>query len=136
MFVGVFGTFLLLWTVPARPTSAIRHAQSFVDCLGSHELERAYRLTTQRGEVGRSFGDFQGIVRQQWPGVTASPVRFLSARPAQSYGNRLRRWFQGREIEPPERWLEFSADGVPFQVRETRAGGREWRVSSFQSHAG
>ena len=132
----VLGVALLLRTVPARPGSAIQTAQSFVDGLRAHELERAYRLITQRSGVGASFGEFQGIVRQQWPGTPPALIRFLAVRPFQSYGNRLTRWLQGRATDPAELWLEFSVDGTPFEVRETRADGGEWKVDSFQSHAG
>ena len=136
LFAGTLGVGLFLRLVPARPETAIRTAQSFVDCLHSHELEQAYRLTTRQSEAGRSFGEFQNVVRQQWPGAPPVSVRFLGVHPSQSYGNRLRRWVNGQEIDPQDLWLEFSVDGMPFQVREARVGGGEWKVRSFQAHAG
>lgn len=126
----------LLRVVPARPGAAVRTAQDFVECLRAHDLERAYRLTTRRGEVGGSFEEFRGVVRQQWPAAAPVPVRFVAVGPFQSYGNRLRRWFHGREADPKEVWLEFSVGGVPFGVRAARTDGGEWKVSYFQSHAG
>ena len=63
-------------------------------------------------------------------------VRFEAVRPFQSYGNLLHRWFHGREVDPLQFWLEFSVDGVPFTVRETRGHGGEWKVDYFESHAG
>ena len=136
LFAGAIGAGLFLRLVPARPEKAIQTAQSFVDCLRSHELEHAYRLTTRQGEVGKSVGEFQKVVRQQWPGARTVSVRFLTAHPSQSYGNRLRRWSNGQEVDPQELWLEFSVDGLPFQVREARVGSGEWKVSYFQAHAG
>ena len=136
LFAGALGVGLFLRLVPARPETAIQTAQSFVDCLRSHELEQAYQLTTRQSEADRSFAEFQGIVRQQWPGAPPVSVRFLAAHPSQSYGNRLRRWVHGQEVDPQELWLEFSVDGMPFQVREARVGGGEWKVSYFQAHAG
>ena len=136
LFAGALGVDLFLRLVPARPEMAIRTAQSFVDCLRSNQLEQAYRLTTRQSEVSRSFGEFQSIVRQQWPGAPLVSVRFLTAHPSQSYGNRLRHWVHGQEVDPQELWLEFSVDGMPFQVREARVCGGGWKVSSFQAHAG
>ena len=107
-----------------------------MDCLRSHELEQAYQLTTRQSEVSRSFGGFQSIVRQQWPGAPPVSLRFLSVHPSQSYGNRLPHWVNGQEIDPQELWLEFSVDGMLFQVRETRVNGGEWKVGYFQAHAG
>ena len=74
--------------------------------------------------------------RQQWPRTPPTAVRFLAARPLQSYGNRLRRWLEGREADPQEMWLEFSIDGMPFEVREARRDGGAWKVDFFQAHAG
>ena len=135
LLVGASGVGLFLRLVPARPERAIRAAQNFVDCLRSHEWERAYELTNRQSDVGKNLGEFQGIVHQQWPGAPPAPAQFLAVRPFQSYGNRLRRWVHGQEMDPQEVSLEFSVDGVPFEVRETRVGG-EWKVNYFQSHAG
>ena len=132
----VLGACLLLRVIPAQPGSAIGTAQSFVDCLRVREVTHAYQLTTQRGEVGRSLAEFQAVVRQQWPATTPASVRFEAVHPFQSYGNRLRRWLHGREADPPQLWLEFSVDGVPFTVRETRVNKGEWKVDYFESHAG
>ena len=130
------GAALLLRLVPAQPRPAIQTAQSFVACLQAHEPERAYRLTTQQSEVGTSLGEFQGIVRQQWPGKAPNAVQLVAVRPFQSYRNRLRRWFRGQAMDPAEQWLGFSVGGLPFEVRETHADGAGWKVDHFQSHAG
>ncbi len=132
----VLGAGLLLRMISAQPRSAIKTAQSFVDGLRDGKLQQAYQLTTRRDEVGGSLAEFQAVVRQQWPATAPASVRFKEARPFQSYGNRLRRWLHGREADPPQLWLEFSVDGVPFTVREARAGGGEWKVDYFESHAG
>ena len=111
--------------MPARPEAAIQTARDFVNCLRSHEWERAYELTAQKSNMGKNFAEFQSIVRQQWPTATPASIRFLTVHPFQSYGNRLRRWAYGQTIDPQELWLDFSVDGLPFQVRERRwvAGG-------------
>ena len=105
-------------------------------CLQARELSQAYLLTTQQGEVGKSFADFQQVVHQQWPEGTAAPVQRLAVGPFQSYGNRLRRWFRGQKVEMPELHVGFSVGGVPFEVREKYVGKEEWKVSYFQAHAG
>ena len=134
--VVVLGAGRLLQMVPVRPRSAIKTAQSFVAGLSAHELERAYQLTTRRGEVGGSLAEFQAAVRQQWPATTVASVRFEAVHPFQSYGNRLRRWLRRREVDPPQLWLEFSVGGVPFTVCEIHGSDREWKVDYFESHAG
>ena len=134
--VVVLGADLLLGMIPARPSSAVRTAQSFVDGLRDSKLQQAYQLTTRRGEVGGSLAEFQAVVRQQWPATAPAFVRFKEARPFQSYGNRLRRWLHGREADPPQLWLEFSVGGVPFTVREIHGLDGEWKVDYFESHAG
>ena len=136
LLVSALGVGLFLRLVPIRPERAIRTAQNFVDRLRSHDWEQAYELTTRQSDVGKSLGEFQGIVRRQWPEAPPASMRFLAARPFQSYGNRLRRWVHGQEIDPKEMSLEFSIDGLPFEVREKRVGRGEWKVSYFQSHAG
>ena len=133
---AVLVALLFLWVVPARPRAAIQVAQSFVEDLRSHELEQAYQLTTQQAEVGRSLEEFQNVVRQQWPAIPPASVRFLEARPRQAYGNRLRRWWRGQKMDPPQAWLEFTVDGMPFQVRARRMDGGGWKVDFFESHAG
>ena len=50
-------------------------------CLQARELSQAYLLTTQQGEVGKSFADFQQVVHQQWPEGTAAPVQRLAVGP-------------------------------------------------------
>ena len=132
----MLGAGVFLRTVPARPGQAIRTAEKFVDCLRTQELLQAYQLTTQRGDVGKSFADFQKVVRQQWPEGAAAPVQRLAVSPFQSYGNRLRRWLRRQEIEMPEVHVEFSVGGMPFEVRERYVGRGEWKVSYFQAHAG
>ena len=107
-----------------------------MDCLRSDELERAYRLTIRRGEVGGDLGEFQTVARRQWPTAAPASVQFLGVRPRQSYGNRLRRWLRGQSTDPPEMWLEFSVDGVSFEVRERPTDDGGWKVDFFQSHAG
>ena len=82
-----------------------------------------------------SSGPPRGARRNGRPAPPGA-ARFVAARPFQSYGNRLRRWWQGRPVDPPQCWLEFSVDGVPFQVREVRTDGGGWEVDLFQSHAG
>ena len=134
--VGAVVVGLLLRTVPAQPRQAIRTAEKFADCLKTQELPQAYQLTTQRGDVGKSFTDFQKVVGQQWPEGTTGPVQRLAVWPFQSYGNRLRRWLRGQEVEMPELHVQFSVGGVPFEVRERYVGKGEWKVSYFQAHAG
>ncbi len=136
LVTGILGAGVFLRTVPARPGQAIRTAEKFVDCPKTQELTQAYQLTTQRGDVGKSFVDFQKVVRQQWPEGTTAPIRRLAVSPFQSYGNRLRRWLQGQEVEMPEVHVEFSVGGMPFEVRERYVGKGEWKVSYFQAHAG
>ena len=136
VLASVLGASLYAWVVPAQPRPAIQTAESFVGFLKGRKLEQAYRLTTQKDEVGRSLTAFQTIVDQQWPGVPTAPVKRLAVGPFQSHGNRWRRWMQGREVELPELRVEFSVGGVPFEVRERNAGHGEWKVSYFQSHAG
>ncbi len=130
------GVGLLLRMIPAQPSSAIGTAQSFVEGLRDGKFQQVYPLTTRRGEVGGNLAEFQAVVRQQWPATAPASVRFEAVRPSQSYGNRLRRWLYGRDADPPQLWLEFSVDGVPFTVREMRGDGGEWKVDYFESHAG
>ncbi len=132
----ILGVGSLLRAIPARPSAAIGTAQSFVDALRVHELERAYQLTTRQGEVDDTLAEFQAVVRQQWPTTAVASVRFEGVHPFQSYGNRLRRWLRGQEADPPQLWLEFAVDGLPFTVRETRQHPGAWKVDFFESHAG
>ena len=128
--------FLGMHLVPARPGAAVQRAHHFVRFLQVGAWEQAYALTDQQTAVGKTLGDFRRLVARQWPGTPPASVRLLSVRPFQSYGNRWRRWAAGREVEQTVLHLEFTVDGVPFEVRERYAGHGEWKVNYFQSHAG
>ena len=134
--VVALGAGWLLHAVPVRPGQALRTAERFVELLQAQDLSGAYGLTTQRGDVGRSLEEFQSVVRRQWPGDRSAMVRRLAVGPFQSYGNRLRRWLRGQQVEMPELHVEFSVGGVPFEVRERSTKDGEWKVSYFQTHAG
>jgi len=131
----------LMTSVPYRPPEAVRRAEEFVSAIVSAEMERAYTLTSREAPFGNSFQEFVAAVDAEIGAREIVSIRVRDAWPFQSYGNRLRRWLTGRQVEMPEISVDFlletDAEGslLPFEVRQTYLGNGTWAVTYFQVHA-
>jgi hypothetical protein len=120
--------------VPPEPLAI---SQTFIDLVQAGDLSAAYLLTDQRGGVGATFAAFDANIRHQL-GIDSLP----SHRPTQmigvvsgpqTYGNRVRRWLLGRELDPDQISIDYWV-GLPFEIRLAIYEGN-WRIVFFQSHA-
>ena len=126
------GIGLFLWLKAEHvPTVPIQTAQQFIDYLHANNYESAIALTMRHAYVGTTPQELAAISRRQLCRVTQMVGTF----PFQSNGNRLRRWFSGREVEMPEVHVEFVGECL-FRVTLRPVGGDQWKVFSFGSHAG
>jgi hypothetical protein len=128
--LAIIASFLWL-KAEHRPQEAISQAQKFVDLVQTNKLVEAFQLTFKNERVGKTDLEFADIVKRQLCNVNTQTTTF----PFQSNGNRLRRWFDGRPIEPPEITVEFSGSCL-FGVSLRFVDANGWKVYFFQSHAG
>jgi hypothetical protein len=122
--------------VPEEPFTISRN---FIDLVQAGELDRAYLLTDQRMDVGRTLATFETKIRWELR-IDAFPthrtVKFIDSRGgSQSCGNRLRRWMFGRKIDPDSINIDHFVGEHPFETRLTSDDKGRWRIAFFQSHA-
>lgn len=110
---------------------AVFVAQAFLSRLQSEDFDGAFALTTKSGLIGKTPADLRAFAQRHtcWNG------RFVWTSPPQTNGNRLRRLFQGQQVDMDEIHLEF-AGACMLGVRLRRISNKEWRVVYFASHAG
>jgi hypothetical protein len=114
-----------------RPEDAIAQAEAFVALLKAEKFSDAYDLTLKHKLTGKSLADFETLVKQQFCALDKTTTTF----PFQSNGNRLRRWYQGRVLDPGEVTVEFTGACL-FGVTLRNLSPQNWKVHFFQSHAG
>lgn len=134
---AVFASFVLVllavWINSQHtPSEAIQVATEFLQRLEAQQFEQAFELTVKRGYVGSTPDELRSIARQQLCNIDRQTYTF----PFQSNGNRLRRFFLGREVEMPEVHVEFSGGACLLGVAVHQTAGNTWRVFRFASHAG
>jgi hypothetical protein len=112
-------------------TEAKQVAHDFLQRLEARQYTKAFELTVQQGYVGKSPEELQAISEREFCKVD----RLASIFPFQSNGNRMRRWFSGREVDMPQVVFEFTGRCLlGVAVRKTEHN--TWRVFRFASHAG
>ncbi|MDF3837374.1 hypothetical protein P3W85_31160 [Cupriavidus basilensis] len=116
-----------------RASEPVQVAQAFVAYLKVGQFAQAHGLTMKNPYTGRTVSELADISRRNLCQVQEG--RILSTFPFQSNGNRLRRWLMGQEVEMSPITIEF-AGNCPFNVTVRRTQSNDWKVSSFQSHAG
>ena len=114
-----------------RPTNAIAQAETFVFLLNADKLSEAYDLTLQNELTGKTLAAFEEVAKRQFCSLDKTTTTF----PFQSNGNRLRRWYQGRALEPAEVTVEFTGSCLFGVTLHSNSSGK-WKVYFFQSHAG
>jgi hypothetical protein len=114
-----------------RPKDAIAQAEAFVLLLKVEKFSEAYDLTVKNEKTGKTLATFETLVRRQFCAVDKTTTTF----PIQSNGNRLRRWYQGRVLDPAQVTVEFTGSCL-FGVTLRNLSPQNWKVSFFQSHAG
>lgn len=127
-----------LWLkAPYRNEPALAVATNFLDLLQDDRLAEAYELTLKAdGLAGQDLAQFRQISAHQRCARGTWQVYALS--PPQSHGNRLRRWWNGREVEMPAVRVryDFAPNPCPFTVELRRNRQGQWRVFNFQRTAG
>ena len=137
----IFATLLLaisllasFWLKSAhRPAQAIQTAQQFLAHLQAKAFNNAHVLSIQNGLVGKTALQLETISKQQL--CSEKPLHFTWFAPTQSNGNRLRRMILGREVEMPEVIVELENSECLMSFTLHHSNG-DWKVISFQSHAG
>jgi hypothetical protein len=127
--LGAYGFFWL--KAEHRPQDAIAQAETFVFLLKSEKYGEAYDLTLKNELTGNTLADFETVAKRQFCSTDKTTTTF----PLQSNGNRLRRWYQGRIVDPSEVTVEF-AGACLFGVTLHSLSPGNWKVYFFQSHAG
>lgn len=127
-----------LWLkAPYRNEPARAVAIRFLHLLHDDRLPEAYELTLKGdGLAGQDLAQFRQISARQRCARGTWQVYALS--PPQSHGNRLRRWWNGREVEMPAVRLryDFAPNPCPFSIELRRNRQGQWRVFNFQRTAG
>jgi hypothetical protein len=123
------GAFLL--KAEHKPSDAIAKAEDFVSLLKQEKFNEAYELTLKNELTGTTLTVFETKAKRQFCAVDKTTTTF----PFQSNGNRWRRWYQGRTLDPAEITVEFEGSCL-FGVTLHNLSPGNWKVYFFQSHAG
>lgn len=109
-------------------------ASDFLQLLHNREFEKAHELTLKNAYTGQSLEAFKKVSAQQ---ICSNDLKLASVHPQQTNGNRLRRQFQGVEVEMPVINIEFLAPGpCLFKITLHHIGNGHWKIFNFGSHAG
>ena len=131
------------------PKALIIQSEQFIQFLYTNNLKSAYDLTTKKKEyydISNPFLFKKAVERQAKSFLKANiiEVQYRTSFPSQTYGNRLRRWFAGREINTKQKSVNFFIyindkkdinSVVPFEVRWKLQPDQNWKILFFQSHA-
>ncbi len=113
------------------PAEAVDRAQAFINLLHAGQFDHAQDLALRNEYVGRTPAEFSELMFRQLCDV--DHVAWTA--PPQTNGNRLRRWFNGVEVEMPEITVEFEGRCL-VSVHLRRAADGQWKVFNMQRHAG
>ena len=129
---------------PYVPGDVVQVARTFLGELEHQESSAAFQMTDR--SAFKTESQFQERVSSQL-GRHLSPgfitrAEFREVRPRQSWGNRLRRIFFSRRVDPEKYQVDFliteTGSGscvLPFEVRLAMNSSGTWKVVYFQSHA-
>ncbi len=107
-------------------------ATHFINNINNEEYEQAFSMTQRNLYTGKTLAEFKAKVVREIP---ASGYQFTYSFPKQTNGNRLRRWFNGTEVEMQDVNIEFKG---PTDLRITlrHTGDDKWEIFYITSHAG
>ncbi len=107
-------------------------ATDFINNINNEEYEQAFSLTQKNMYTGKTLEEFKAKVMREIP---ASGYQFAYSFPKQTNGNRLRRWFNGTEVEMQDVNIEFKG---PTDLRITlrHTDDNKWEIFYITSHAG
>lgn len=121
-----------LWAKSAYyPNAAVDRAQAFITLLEAGQFDKARELALINEYVGRTPEEFASLMPRQLCRV--DHVEWTA--PPQTNGNRLRRWWQGVEVEMPELDVEFQGTCL-LKLSLRRGDDGQWYVFNMQRHAG
>ncbi|MBM9502294.1 sugar:proton symporter [Leptospira sp. 201903071] len=131
------GSFYFLKNVEYEPKDAILVSDRFLELLIVKKLEEAFTLTNENAIVGTSFERFQKKVGKELGNgdLTACDLSVTGHYPKQSYGNRIRRYWNQNGVEVDPFNVEYDPCGIPFRISLRFNRNGEWKVVNFQSHA-
>ncbi|MFB0770521.1 hypothetical protein [Proteus cibi] len=129
--VLVLGTYY--WLKLPYSFSYQRHlATHFINNINNEEYEQAFSMTQRNLYTGKTLAEFKTKVVREIP---ASGYQFAYSFPKQTNGNRLRRWFNGNEVEMQDVNIEFKGlTDLRITLRHT--GDDKWEIFYITSHAG
>ncbi len=142
MLTGILYAFAKTEYVPSEPKKI---AQEFLQLLLDEKYDEAFTYTTHNKDVGSTIKRLKKRARYELQSVSSKSkkieLRVNSVSPPQSYGNRLRRWVQYRQVEQDQISVDFVISGkdiyLLFEVRLSYNHKKDdWKVIYFQSHAG
>lgn len=142
----IFAVLYSITKIQYYPRELILKSKQFIQLLYENDLQTAYQLTSKRGSLRlRSPQLFkEAIERDVRRFIKAKRIKinYESSYPYQSYGNRIRRFFTGREIEEKQKNLHFhiyidsekdDRPSIGFEVRWELQTDKSWKITYFQS---
>ena len=131
------------------PKDLIVRSEAFIHLIHEKKLASAYDLTTKQG----TYYDFSSAQLFK-EAVDRQARNFLYAKridvvyrgnfPPQTYGNRVRRWLAGRELNTKQKSIDFfiktgsnvnAQSSTAFEVRWALQADKSSKIVFFQSHA-
>ncbi|EMN68674.1 hypothetical protein [Leptospira interrogans] len=136
--VSLFLSFYFLKNTEYIPKDAIAVSNHFLRLLITKKLKEAYSLTNENAIVGTSYERFQKKVDQELrnrDGMGNCDLSIKSYGPKQTFGNRLKRYWNQDTVEVDPLYVEYYPCELPFQIALHLNRNGEWKIVNFQSHA-
>lgn len=137
--VSLFLSFYFLKNTEYIPKDAIAVSNHFLRLLITKKLKEAYSLTNENAIVGASYERFQKKVDQELGNrdrMGNCDLSIKSYGPKQTYGNRLKRYWNQDTVEVDPLYVVYYPCGLPFQIVLHLNRNGEWKIVNFQSRAG
>ncbi|MEQ4923435.1 hypothetical protein [Proteus hauseri] len=131
--LALFVLGVIYWLkLPYSFSSQRQIATAFINNINNEEYERAFELTQKNSYTGKTLEEFKDHALKE---IRGADYKFAYSFPNQTNGNRLRRWFNGTEVEMRDINLEFKG---PSDLRITlrHTNNNQWKIYYITSHAG
>ncbi|QAV24591.1 hypothetical protein [Proteus hauseri] len=131
LIILAFGSFYWL-KLPYSFSYQRQIATDFLNNINNKQFEQAFELTQKNMYTGKTLEAFKEKVFRE---IRGSNYTFAYNFPNQTNGNRLRRWFNGSEIEMKDVNLEFKG-ASDLRITLRHIGDNKWKIYYMTSHAG
>lgn len=143
MIGAIFICIVLLFLGRPYPYSEVTNTGNrFITALLDRNYESAFQLTVKNTDVGETLPAFAANAQKEFGFTHASATGFSfgapTISPLQTFGNRLRRWYEGRKVDEREVDADYKikteTTHVPVRIHFVYQSDGTWKITRFQAH--